>query len=176
MRILISTASEINIHSNHQQPLTLKAGTLTPPPPSKASENKMAARQGCFCPGRGGGKRLREGSHLAWTPRVRESRVRAGVPDAGLAAASTAPGTRGSGNADLPPHTRSGPASARLLPPPPPPSAAEHRERPLLGGWGAAEEKRMGRASGHRGATMKGLRGLSQTQLERTHSPSAARS
>lgn len=120
----------------------------------------MAARQGCFCPGRGGGKRLREGSHLAWTPRVRESRVRAGVPDAGLAAASTAPGTRGSGNADLPPHTRSGPASARLLPPPPTPQRRRAPGETIVGGVGSGRRKEDGEGLRAPGSYDEGAKGV----------------
>lgn len=108
----------------------------------------MAARQGCLCPGRGGGEGLREGSHLGWVPGVRQSRVGAGsrprgwrqrrllrVP--GEAAMQTCP----------PPHV---PSPASPTPPHPTPSAAEHRERPLLGGGEGKRKKEWGGTQGTR--------------------------
>lgn len=63
--------------------------------------------------------------------------VRAGVPASGLAATATAPGTRGSSNADLPtPH-----APPRL---PPPNLATERRERPLWGLGGRTQQEKRG--------------------------------
>lgn len=88
-------------------------------------------------PQAGGREGLSEESHLGWVPWVRESWVRAGVPAVAQTAAGTAPGTRGSGNADLTPQHAPAP------PPPPHPGAAEHRApgETIVGG-GRAEGKR----------------------------------
>lgn len=118
-------------------------------------------------PGAGWSRETERGVLPGLGPPDKGVRVRVGVPAVGLAAAATAPGTRGSGSADLPPSR----LRPRLRPPPPPPSATEHRERPLLGGGAVEEEKRMGRDSGLSGEVLTGLAGLSQGQLEMTHSP-----
>lgn len=125
----------------------------------------MAARQGCFCPGRGGGEGMREGSHLGWVPRVRESRVGAGVPAAGLAAAATAPGTGEAAMQTCPPTHAPGPAS-------PNPPAPRSIGRDHYWGVGRAEGKCNGEGLRAPGGNDEGQGGLSQGQLEMTHSPS----
>ena len=154
-------------------PLTPKAGTVTLPT-SKASEDKMAARQGkdASAPGGVEVRDLREGSHLGWVPPGKAVLGEGGGPGRGAGGSVDCSRYQGKRQCRPTPPPTLPTLRPRLRPPPPspqPPSATEHRERPLLGGWGAAEEKRMGRASGHRGATMKQQRGLSQAQLEITH-------
>lgn len=158
-------------------PLTPTAGTVTLPT-SKASEDKMAARQGkdASAPGGVEVRDLREGSHLGWVP-----------PGKAVPGEGGGPGRRAGGSVDCsgyqgkrqcrpaPPHTLPT-LRPRLRPPPPspqPPSATEHRERPLLGVVGSGRRKEDGeglRAPGSNDEAAEGT--VTGTAGDNTHSPS----
>lgn len=136
-------------HHHHPHPYSRDSH----PPHKQSIRDKMAARLGKDASALGGVEVRGEGSHLSWVPRVWESPGEGGGPASGLrrAAAATAPGTRGSGTADLPP------ARAPAPPPTPLPRASEHRERPLLGGGGERKEDGEGTQEKN---MMEGLEGI----------------
>lgn len=143
-------------------PLTPEAGTVTHPT-SKASEDKMAARQGCLWPGQGAGARRRGGVSPGLAPSGEGIPAEGRGPGRGAGGSGDCSGPREAAMQTCPP-TRSGPASN------PPHHAAEHRERPLLGVGG--KRKKDGEGLGHQGEMMKDWGGgrLSQGQREMTHS------
>lgn len=121
-------------------PLTPEAGTVTHPT-SKASEDKMAARQGCLWPGQGAGARRRGGVSPGLAPSGEGIPAEGRGPGRGAGGSGDCSGPREAAMQTCPP-TRSGPASN-------PPTMPLNTGRDHCWGWGA-KGKRMGRDWGTR--------------------------